>query len=105
MRASDELRPSCWRSREALELTRESESLAGEDDITAQIPWREARARILARRGEMADAEKFAREAVAIAERTDWLNMQGYAQLATDWNAPRNGHPDRPTQPVLHVMG
>lgn len=28
----------------ALELSIESESLAGEDDITAQVPWREARA-------------------------------------------------------------
>jgi tetratricopeptide (TPR) repeat protein len=67
---------------EALELTQESESLAGEDDITAQVPWRYARARILAHRGEMADAEKFAREAVTIADGTDWLNMQGDAQLA-----------------------
>jgi tetratricopeptide (TPR) repeat protein len=67
---------------EALDLTRESESLAGEDDITAQVPWRGARARILARRGETEDAERIAREAVEIVERTDWLNMQGDAQMA-----------------------
>jgi class 3 adenylate cyclase/tetratricopeptide (TPR) repeat protein len=67
---------------EALELTRESEAMAAEDDITAQIPWREARGLILARRGEMEEAEKLAREAVEIAERTDWLNMQGDAQMA-----------------------
>ena len=67
---------------EALELTRESEAMAAEDDITAQIPWREARARIHARRGELDEGEKLAREAVDIAERTDWLNMQGDAQMA-----------------------
>jgi class 3 adenylate cyclase/tetratricopeptide (TPR) repeat protein len=66
---------------EALDLTRESESLAGEDDITAQVPWRDARAMILARRGEMGEALKLAREAVDIAERTDWLNLQGDAQM------------------------
>jgi ATP/maltotriose-dependent transcriptional regulator MalT len=66
---------------EALALTHESESLAGEDDITAQVPWRDARAMILARRGEMGEALKLAREAVDIAERTDWLNLQGDAQM------------------------
>jgi tetratricopeptide (TPR) repeat protein len=67
---------------EALELTREGESLAAKDDITAQIPWREARALIFARRGKTDDAEKLAREAVDIAERTDFLNFQGDAQMA-----------------------
>jgi hypothetical protein len=60
---------------EALELTRESKSLATEDDITAQIPWREARARILARRGRTDVAEKLAREAVEIAEGTDLCSI------------------------------
>ncbi len=67
---------------EALELTLESESLAAKDDITAQIPWREARALIFARRGKTDEAEKLAREAVDIAERTDLLNFQGDAHMA-----------------------
>jgi tetratricopeptide (TPR) repeat protein len=70
------------RDDEALELTLESEELAAVDDITAQIPWREARGVILARRGEMEEAERFAREAVAMAERTDFLNLQGDARMA-----------------------
>jgi tetratricopeptide (TPR) repeat protein len=70
------------RHEEALELTRESEAMAAEDDITAQIPWREARAMIQARKGEREESEKLAREAVEIAELTDWLNMQGDAQMA-----------------------
>jgi tetratricopeptide (TPR) repeat protein len=67
---------------EALELTRESEAMAAEDDITAQVPWREARARVLARRGSLDEAERLALEAVAIAERTDWLNLQGDAYMS-----------------------
>jgi tetratricopeptide (TPR) repeat protein len=70
------------RHEEALELTRESEAMAAADDITAQIPWREARAMIQARKGEREESEKLAREAVEIAELTDWLNMQGDAQMA-----------------------
>jgi class 3 adenylate cyclase/tetratricopeptide (TPR) repeat protein len=70
------------RDEEALELTIESNKLAGEDDITAQVPWREARAMILARRGESHEAERLALEAVALAQGTDWLNLQGDAQMA-----------------------
>jgi class 3 adenylate cyclase/tetratricopeptide (TPR) repeat protein len=69
------------RNDEALELTRESEELAGEDDISAQVPWRGARAKILARRGAHEEAERIAREGVAIAERTDWLNLRGDARM------------------------
>ncbi len=54
------------RNDEALELTRESEELAGEDDITAQVPWRRARAKVLARRGASEEAERIARQSVAI---------------------------------------
>jgi hypothetical protein len=69
------------RDDEALELTHESEELTAEDDITAQVPWRGARAKILAQRGATAEAERIAREGVAIAERTDWLNLRGYALM------------------------
>ena len=41
--------------------------------------WRQVRAKVLARRGEHAEAERLAREAVAIGEGTDMLNMQGDA--------------------------
>jgi tetratricopeptide (TPR) repeat protein len=64
------------RDEEALGFTRISEELSGADDITAQVPWRAARARIYARRGRAEEAERLGREAVAQAERTDWLNLQ-----------------------------
>ena len=46
--------------------------------------WRQVRAKVLARRGEHAEAERLAREAVAIGDETDMLDAQGdaYADLA-----------------------
>jgi thioredoxin-like negative regulator of GroEL len=46
--------------------------------------WRQARAKVLVRRGEPAEAERLARAALAIAERTDAPNQQAdvYADLA-----------------------
>jgi class 3 adenylate cyclase/tetratricopeptide (TPR) repeat protein len=57
--------------------------LGASDDAYTQILWRQVRAKVLARRGEHAEAERFAREAVAICEETDMLDQQGdvYADL------------------------
>jgi ATP/maltotriose-dependent transcriptional regulator MalT len=44
---------------------------APEDDMHSQSMWRAVHASVLSARGEPADAELFAREAVAFAERTD----------------------------------
>ncbi len=41
--------------------------------------WRQVRAKVLARRGEQAEAERLAREAVAIGETSDYLDAQGDA--------------------------
>jgi tetratricopeptide (TPR) repeat protein len=58
--------------------------LGASDDAITQMLWRQVRAKVLARRGEHADAERLAREAVAIGEDTDMLVAQGdaYADLA-----------------------
>ena len=46
--------------------------------------WRQARAKVLARHGDFAEAERLAREAVAIGEQTDMLDAQAdtHADLA-----------------------
>jgi tetratricopeptide (TPR) repeat protein len=46
--------------------------------------WRQAMAKVLARRGRQAEAEKLIRDAVAIAETTDMLDQQAdvYLDLA-----------------------
>jgi len=62
---------------EAERFSRISEGAAAPADVFSQILWRSARARIRARRGEPAEAEVLAREAVELAEKTDMLNTQG----------------------------
>ena len=57
--------------------------LGASDDAETEMAWRQVRAKVLARR-EHAEAERLAREAVAIGEGTDMLNAQGdaHADLA-----------------------
>jgi class 3 adenylate cyclase/tetratricopeptide (TPR) repeat protein len=51
--------------------------LGASDDAFTQMIWRQVRAKVLARRGQHAEAEPLVREAVAIADTTDFLNGQG----------------------------
>jgi len=84
------------RAVEAEALSRESESLAG-DDLHAAIAWRGARAEALARRGEHAQAVEFARAAVEIAAATDALldHADARSALATALRAAgRNAEAD-----------
>jgi tetratricopeptide (TPR) repeat protein len=75
----------------ALDRLDEAEAWAdrSEELRTGDEPWREmvhrqVKAKVLARRGEHPDAERLAREAVAIGDETDRLDPQGdaYADLA-----------------------
>lgn len=70
------------RDDEALELTLQSERAAAAEDLPVQVQWRAPRAKVLARRGELDAAERLAREAVSLAEQTDFLNLHGDALLA-----------------------
>jgi class 3 adenylate cyclase/tetratricopeptide (TPR) repeat protein len=56
------------------ELGREAGS---SDDIETQARWRGARAKVLARRGEFGAAEALAREAIELAENTDFPELRG----------------------------
>jgi tetratricopeptide (TPR) repeat protein len=55
-----------------------------EEDLEVQALWRQVQARVLAYRGESESAEALAREAIAIVEQTDGLNIAGdaYCDLA-----------------------
>jgi tetratricopeptide (TPR) repeat protein len=55
--------------------------LGASDDVGTQFLWRQAMARVLARRGEHGEAERLGREAIAIADGTDDLRRQGNAYL------------------------
>jgi tetratricopeptide (TPR) repeat protein len=69
------------RDEEALELTERwrPERLTVPEDADAQAGWRRVRARALARRGALGDAERIGREAVAIGAGTDYLNLKAKA--------------------------
>ena len=58
--------------------------LGSSDDVLNEMLWRQPRAKVLARRGEHGEADRLAREAVAIGEETDLLDAHGdaYADLA-----------------------
>jgi class 3 adenylate cyclase/tetratricopeptide (TPR) repeat protein len=72
------------RDDEALRLTELAEGRASRQDVETAIGWRRVRAKVLARRGEPAEGERLAREAIALAARTDYLHYhaQGVADLA-----------------------
>jgi tetratricopeptide (TPR) repeat protein len=64
---------------EAEQLAQVGRELGDEEDLVTQMLWRQMQALVHAHRGEEAEAERLAREAVEIAERTDGLNHQGAA--------------------------
>jgi predicted ATPase/class 3 adenylate cyclase len=80
--------------------TRVSETAASPDDFISQILWRSARAKVLASRGCIADAEPFACEAVRLAEQTDLLNAQADALLDLAEVLVRA---ERPGEALTHV--
>ena len=55
------------------------EEYSATDDTVNQILVPQVRAKLLAREGDDNSAKRLARDAVAIAENTDWLNVQGDA--------------------------
>ncbi len=81
--ASGELAESLYqldRSDEAMRWTTTAEQLSTEDDVVNEMLWRQVRAKLLARRGDHVEAERYAREAVSLAEQTDMLGWHGRAR-------------------------
>ena len=66
---------------EAEALTAASERTAQANDVYSQIAWRSTRAKVLARKGELDEAVRLARDAVAIAETSDALIAHADAWL------------------------
>ena len=59
------------RDDEAERLALVSRGAAADDDVDSQMSWRTARAKVLARRGVLDEAERLATEAVRLSEATD----------------------------------
>jgi class 3 adenylate cyclase/tetratricopeptide (TPR) repeat protein len=68
--------------REAESLTTEVEAMAGAEDVYSQVLWRGVRAKALARRGELDEAEKLARESVELVDPTDFLHLHWLARMS-----------------------
>jgi len=64
---------------EAEPLARLGRELSAEGDAMSQMLWRQVQALVDTNRGDVAEAEALAREAVAIGEQTDMLNDQAAA--------------------------
>jgi class 3 adenylate cyclase/tetratricopeptide (TPR) repeat protein len=71
------------RLQEADSWTGRAAELSARDDVWAQMHWRQLRGKLLARRDEHAEAQRIAREAVAIGDETEMLDAQAdaYADL------------------------
>jgi len=67
---------------EAFGLSEESERLGAPDDVLTQVDWRVLRAKVLGRRGQCDDAERLAREAVELAQATDYVDETANALAA-----------------------
>jgi DNA-binding SARP family transcriptional activator/tetratricopeptide (TPR) repeat protein len=93
------------RPAEADEWATRSEAVAPRDHARSQVLWRTARAKLLAQAGSLDDAESLGREAVDLAERTDWLWGIGdaYVDLADVLRlAGRRGEAAAATRNGLH---
>ena len=60
---------------QAEELVESARKAAVRDDVASEVLWRTTAARLLEAGGELEDAERYAREAVLLAEQTDALNL------------------------------
>jgi tetratricopeptide (TPR) repeat protein len=67
--------------RQALQYAVNARETASPDDFASQGRSREIEARVLSARGQHAEAEALAREAVAIVARTDYLALHGDALI------------------------
>jgi tetratricopeptide (TPR) repeat protein len=69
------------RDDEAEQWLERGRETAPSDERLPQILWHQARAKVLARRGELEEGERLAREAVALAAETDMLNAHAEALI------------------------
>jgi class 3 adenylate cyclase/tetratricopeptide (TPR) repeat protein len=79
---------------EAEELTRASEESAGAEDRYSHALLRSVRAKVLAARGETKAAEPLARESVALADETDFLDLRWQARIGNASVLRSAGHGD-----------
>ena len=70
------------RDDDAERYTVKAAEAASPADLVSQVLWRGARAKVLARRGADTEAERIAREGLALAAKTDFSGLHGNALVA-----------------------
>jgi class 3 adenylate cyclase/tetratricopeptide (TPR) repeat protein len=91
------------RDDEAEEFTVRSEETAAPADVSSQVGWRAARAKVLARRGS-AVATELAMEATELAERTDFLNDRAAALMSMGQVLSLLGRSSEARTPILRAI-
>jgi tetratricopeptide (TPR) repeat protein len=89
---------------EAEDAARQGGEIGASDDIVTQLVSLQVRAKVLARHGATAEAERLAREAVALGARTDMLNLQAVAALDLAEVLELGGRPDAATDEVARAL-
>jgi class 3 adenylate cyclase/tetratricopeptide (TPR) repeat protein len=92
------------RDDEAEELALAIREAAGSEDVYSQVLWRGVRAKVLARRGGVGEAERLARESVALVETTDFLHGTWYAHMTLGEVLRRDGRPDEARRAVAAAV-
>jgi tetratricopeptide (TPR) repeat protein len=92
------------RPEEAVRYAEESRAIAATDDLDAQPRWRAALARIVSSQGEHAEAEKLAREAIALVEPVDLLPVKADAHAALGEVLSRAGRVDEAVVAVEQAL-
>jgi class 3 adenylate cyclase/tetratricopeptide (TPR) repeat protein len=70
------------RYEEAERFTQISEESGGTEDVYSHALWRSVRAKVLANQRRIGEAERLARESVALAEPTDFLHLRWHALMS-----------------------
>jgi len=92
------------RPEEAEALVDRAAGWAMKDDIDPQIGWRRIKAKVLALRGELEDAERLGREAVEIAARTDYLENHALARADLAEVLDRAGRAEEARVELEHAL-
>jgi tetratricopeptide (TPR) repeat protein len=90
---------------EAWHYTEVADRTAGAEDLEAQSDWRSVRAKLLARRGDLAQAEALAREAVEIIERTGENDHKGDAYMDLAEVLRMADRPDEEADALRRALG
>jgi class 3 adenylate cyclase/tetratricopeptide (TPR) repeat protein len=90
---------------QADQWTQTAEELASGDDVVSQMLWRQVRAKLLARAGQHADAERLAAEAVTLGEQTDMLNWYANALMDLGEVYRLGGRLDEARTQLEHALG